>query len=235
MNLIIDILIFVGAKYVSISLVIPCIKGIMLKLQAVHKTLSYPAAISFYETILQFIEEKLIHYEQRTISKVATLIDSRFKKAGFRSQTNYEEAINLIQNLLAVQLKNNQIESNQIETNVNQTINTKNHIAKSTGIFSFMENCPQSSTVNVDNIILTRNFLTCPNINLFEEPLYYLKTRHPEIFQIALKYLCTPGSSVPVERLFSATGYIISDRRNRLSPKNVRILSFLNKSYKLVC
>lgn len=39
------------------------------------------------------------------------------------------------------------------------------------------------------------------------------------MFQIALKYLCTPGSSVPVERLFSATGYIITDRRNRLLPQ----------------
>jgi hypothetical protein len=54
------------------------------------------------------------------------------------------------------------------------------------------------------------------------------------IFQIAIKYLCTPGSSVPVERLFSTTGYIITDRRNRLSPKNVKMLSFLNKNYKLV-
>lgn len=96
-----------------------------------------------------------------------------------------------------------------------------------------MENA-QFSVVNVDNIILTRNFLSSPNINLFEEPFHYLKTRHPEIFQIALKYLCTPGSSVPVEQLFSATGYIVSDRRNRLCPKNVKMLCFLNKNYKLV-
>ncbi|KYN22609.1 hypothetical protein ALC57_04992, partial [Trachymyrmex cornetzi] len=90
------------------------------------------------------------------------------------------------------------------------------------------------SIYSVDNIILVRNFLSCPNINLLEEPIHYLKTRHPGIYLIALKYLCTPGSSVPVERLFSATGYIISERRNRLSPKNVQILSFLNKNYKLV-
>lgn len=84
----------------------------------------------------------------------------------------------------------------------------------------------QFSTVNVNNIILTRNFFSCPNIDLSEEPLHYLKNRHPEMFQIALRYLCTPSSSVPVERLFSATGYIISDRRNRLTSKNVKVLFF---------
>jgi len=123
--------------------------------------------------------------------------------------------------------------TNKIETNIHQThFDTNNCMAKSAGIFSFIEKSSQSSTVNVDNIILTRNFLTCSNINLSEDPLYYLKTKHPEIFQIALKY--TPDSSVPVERLFYATRYIISDRRNRLSSKNVTILSFLNKNYKHV-
>jgi len=55
---------------------------------------------------------------------------------------------------------------------------------------------------------------------MFEEPMHYSKTRHLEIYLIALKYLCTPGSSVPVEPLFSATGYIISERRNRKKCKN---------------
>ncbi|XP_029160189.1 zinc finger BED domain-containing protein 6-like, partial [Nylanderia fulva] len=150
-----------GEDYVSISLVIPCIKGIILKLEAIHKTLSYPAALSFYEKIRQFIDEKLIHYEQRTIGKVATLIDPRFKKIGFRSQANYEEAVNMLQNLLAAQFKS----SDQIEKNVNLThfINNKTNncsVAKPTGIFSFMEHSSQSSVANIDNIVLTRNYLT---------------------------------------------------------------------------
>jgi len=37
--------------------------------------------------------------------------------------------------------------------------------------------------------------------------MHYLKTRHLEIYLITLKYLCTPGNSVPVER-FSITEYI---------------------------
>lgn len=201
-------------------------------MEALYGKLSHSPALSFHEKILHFIEEKLTHYEQRTVSKVATLIDPRFKKAGFRSQLYYEDAINIVQNLLAAQLRvSNELNRND-QTHNNYITNITNNTTD--GIFSFIENTPQSSTVNVDHIVLSRNFLTCPRINLSEEPLNYLKTRHPEIFQIALKYLCTPGSSVLVERLFSASGYIISDRRNQLSPKNVKILTFLNKNYKLV-
>lgn len=98
------------------------------------------------------------------------MIDPRFKKIGFRSQANYGEEVNMLQNLLAAQFKS----SDQIEKNVNQTqfINNKTNncsVAKPTGIFSFMEHSSypsQSSVANIDNIVLTRNYLTCANINL---------------------------------------------------------------------
>lgn len=95
--------------------------------------------------LYSLFEEKLIHYKQRTISKVVTLIDPRFKKVEFRSQVNYEEAVNIVQNLLAGQLKNiNQIEENvgqiSFDTgNQNKTKNKEqNDITKS--IFSLIQN-----------------------------------------------------------------------------------------------
>jgi len=47
---------------------------------------------------------------------------------------------------------------------------------------------------------------------------------------MALKYACIPATSVPSERIFSKAGQIVSQRRNRLSPKNVDVLIFLNKN-----
>lgn len=93
MDLIVDIFISIGAEYVSILLVIPCIKGIMLKLEAIRKTLSCPAALSFHKKILQFIEEKLMHYKQRTISKVATLIQDLKKQDFIRKQIMKKQLI----------------------------------------------------------------------------------------------------------------------------------------------
>ena len=56
------------------------------------------------------------------------------------------------------------------------------------------------------------------------------KTKYPILSQIAYKYLCISGTSVPSERMFSATGHLTSDRRSRLTPENADILLFLNKN-----
>jgi len=47
---------------------------------------------------------------------------------------------------------------------------------------------------------------------------------------IAFKYLIIPATSVPSERIFSKAGQILSARRNRLLPKNLDTLVFLNKN-----
>ncbi|XP_076302530.1 uncharacterized protein LOC143220837, partial [Lasioglossum baleicum] len=53
----------------------------------------------------------------------------------------------------------------------------------------------------------------------------------PQLFKIAEKYVNTsvfPATSVPSERIFSKAGQIMSERRNRLSAKNLDQLMFLN-------
>ena len=56
------------------------------------------------------------------------------------------------------------------------------------------------------------------------------KRRFPNLKILALKYLAVPGSSVPSERLFSKAGELVSERRNRLKPKNIDMMLFLNKN-----
>ncbi len=59
---------------------------------------------------------------------------------------------------------------------------------------------------------------------------YANKTQYLILSQLAYKYLCISGTSVPSERMFSATGHLTSDRRSRLTPENADILLFLNKN-----
>ena len=47
---------------------------------------------------------------------------------------------------------------------------------------------------------------------------------------IAKKYLVIPGSSVPLEQLFSKAGESIPQKRSQLKPDNVNMILFLNKN-----
>lgn len=77
------------------------------------------------------------------------------------------------------------------------------------------------------------HFLLLPNIDPDADPLSWWKREQhsfPILAQLARKYLCVCGTSVPSERLFSQAGYIVNDLRTHLSPENVNMLVFLAKN-----
>ena len=66
-----------------------------------------------------------------------------------------------------------------------------------------------------------------------EDPLAWWKgnkSRFPTLARITREYLAIPAMSTPSERLFSAAGYISSQKRSRLSGENLNQLVFLNKN-----
>lgn len=71
-----------------------------------------------------------------------------------------------------------------------------------------------------------------PVLNRKEDPLLWWKNneaKFPNLAKIAKKYLGIPATSVPSERLFSKAGELVSKKRNRLKPKNVDLILFLNQ------
>ena len=91
-------------------------------------------------------------------------------------------------------------------------------------------------TRTTDALIELRHYFEEPNIDRKNNPLEWWKInekKFPRLHQIAKKYLCIPGSSVPSERLFSKAGQLVSERRNRLKPKNIDMMLFLNQNLKL--
>ena len=54
---------------------------------------------------------------------------------------------------------------------------------------------------------------------------------YPLLEKLAQKYLCTTGTSVPSERLFSKAGELVSQKRSRIKPKNINMFLFLNQKY----
>ena len=61
------------------------------------------------------------------------------------------------------------------------------------------------------------------------KPLEWWKTHsehYPNLSILARKYLCVCATSVMSERLFSTSGYVVSDRRSCLKPHRVNMLFF---------
>jgi hypothetical protein len=70
-----------------------------------------------------------------------------------------------------------------------------------------------------------------------EDPLRWWKMRqhvYPELSNVALKYVCVLGTSVPSERVFSKMGEILTERRTRLKAKYVKQLIFINGNSDLI-
>jgi len=81
------------------------------------------------------------------------------------------------------------------------------------------------------------NFLECPNIPHKENPLtWWAKNAaiYPELSKLARRYLSSPPSSIPSERMFSEAGIIYEERRNKLLPQNAEKLLFLHHNLPLL-
>ena len=63
--------------------------------------------------------------------------------------------------------------------------------------------------------------------DLEAEPLIFWCTHAntlPLLASLAKKYLCVPATSVPVERLFTKAGGVVTKQRSRLTPENSNAL-----------
>ncbi len=76
------------------------------------------------------------------------------------------------------------------------------------------------------------SYLDMASIEMDADPLDWWKVEHshfPHLAQLARKYLCVCGTSVPSERMFSLAGHI-TNGRSRLLPENVNKLVFLARN-----
>ena len=83
-------------------------------------------------------------------------------------------------------------------------------------------------TVSTDAMMEMWAYLAEPLLPRTSDPLAWWRKCSPVYKSLMKTRLCIVATSVPSERVFSKTGQIISDRRNRLSPSKVRELVFLN-------
>ncbi|XP_038134357.1 E3 SUMO-protein ligase ZBED1-like [Cyprinodon tularosa] len=100
---------------------------------------------------------------------------------------------------------------------------------------SFFKAVPASSTMQLEDTIKAEldNYLITPTIGGEQDPLAWWRVHNvnfPWLSKLAHKYLCIPATHEPSERLFSASGNIVTCQHASLKPARVDMLVFLAKN-----
>ncbi|XP_057671178.1 uncharacterized protein LOC130902911 [Diorhabda carinulata] len=214
-----------GSKYVTVSLIIPISFGIYNFLNTAN--ISTDLGKLFCQGLIESTRNRLFPYESRTITRISTILDPRWKKDGFRSAENANQASCFLDQEMSPLMRN-------LKNNEGNEANGSTNSPKSC-LFGFMHEKNQQKSRNhiADAIIFKRQYLERQNLPEDDDPLLYWKLNNGELNplqELVVRYLCTPGSLVESERNFSSAGLIINERRSRIKEKYVDQLIFVTKN-----
>lgn len=220
-----------GESYPTLSSIIPIVRGIQNAIQ--NKCPKTEPGSHVQRSLLEVIDRRLSVYESNRTAAKATLLDPRFKKKGFGVDSNADNAVKFVIEELAQYLAQHRPaeEENRPTAPTAQTSTDDNYDE----IWDFFDK-KVSEAVSTQTPIssasmVVKQYLDLPYLDRKQNPIEFWEQRKhifPTLYRIAFKYLCIPASSVPSERLFSKAGLVTNQRRNRLKPKKLDQILFLN-------
>lgn len=232
-----------GEKYATVSGIIPLVKGISLNLRTAKCKIKKDPVKKLLNALNEGMVKRMFPYEERTVCKNATAVDPRFKKRGFRKEENYTSATKLLINEVTSAMDSRMNKMDSVPVPSTSTAeghkNEPKDNEKKSSLLSFLKNTGTSENISnrADAYIIWKQYGESPLIDENEDPLKYWAEKvacWEPLAEVAFSFLLTPASSTPSERVFSTAGYILNDRRNRLSHEHVDMLVFLHHNYSLL-
>ncbi|XP_065895786.1 zinc finger BED domain-containing protein 4-like [Dysidea avara] len=184
--------------------------------------------------LIASIERRWLNYEEDKIYSICTLLDPRFKEVCFTSAA-LVRAKRLLLSIMRALTQGDSVTSSASVVNDDQEdvpIKKMKCLWDSFDELKKKKSTDLSTNQDKDEKELSL-YCSAEYIDRKEDPLAWWKgnkSRFPTLARIAREYLAIPAMSTPSERLFSAAGYISSQRRSRLSGENLNQLVFLNKN-----
>lgn len=226
------------------SLVIPLAYGIFLKVEQLSSKLQSSVGERMKNTLLMSITKRLSTYEQRTVTRMATILDPRFKKDGFQLTSNAEKAEIFLQHEL-LNLTNRE---NPINLNLESYKKPQNPLFD----FLYERIIRKQENKQSDTLIIMRQYLETPLVSQKTDPFLWIKvnisypyskiqflhsislqasqTEFPFLKSLLFKYFCIPATSVESEMLLRKAGQIVSDGITRPKEENLNVLLFLKQN-----
>lgn len=206
-----------GEQYVTISRIIPLISSIkdILSKSRPHTNL----ALDLVNRLTRNLSERFKDIERTKLFAYATLLDPRFKKILFSSNSDCALMVSSLNSeLTQVELSQKPV-FDDVESD--EPAIWKIHSKKIKSL--------SNPTAGMHSGL--KHFLESDVISRKSDPLIFWKdnkSNWPQLHNLAIKHLGVQATSVACERLFSKTGNLITEKRNRLKPKYVNQLCFLS-------
>lgn len=236
---------FSGEKYVTISSIIPLIRGLQHQLRNLQPTSDTGLWLQQYLT--EVISRRLAILEKDKIVAKSTFLDPRYKKVAFGLEENSKNAEKWISEEISAMIartRNSEksgVAEDEDEPDEPPTSSKSTATPSSSTQHSLWEHfeqklaqCKTKTHPTTTAMLYLRQYLELPHCDRLSNPLEFWekhKYTMPELYKLHLKYLGIPATSVPSERLFSKVGQMTHVRRNRLLPKNLDIILFLNSHF----
>ncbi|CAH2109202.1 unnamed protein product [Euphydryas editha] len=226
-----------GEKYLTASQLLIIVKGItrVLKMILTSDSSDYhylPTKCDFVRALLDLTNSRFENIENSNTIGIATFLDPRFKLQPFTSAKQATLRDSIIK-LVAQEI-------NREGSCENIAVSTKSSLDPTSIFYDWdaREAVPQSvESPTAQAIIEIDKYL---NEKLFSRnnlPLSWWKQNQaifPHLAKLVRKKCNVLCTSVSCKRLFSQTGYIISQRRTRLGVRKVKQLTFLNGNKKYI-
>lgn len=231
-----------GEKFTSFSKVIPLVRGIQDWMNTSHdgETLDIYRTFPLGLELLKQMGRRFCSVESIFFLSAATLLDPRFKKIAFTNSSNAKTVEDQLVGLMTTRDPENcpSTSGSNNDAGVNTTSGPAQPRIRS--VWSRFDEkvekiAKTSAQTSTGPMIELRRYLEEAPISRCENPLSWWKEHallFPKLHDLAKKFLCSPASSVPSERLFSKAGELVSHRRSSLKDKNINMILFLNKNLK---
>lgn len=181
--------------------------------------------------------------ELQVVLNTATYLDPRFKDSFVSVESQVQES--LLEQVEGVLSVRSESQTSQTEASTSEKPSKKSKTDLRSLLSSIQgekkddgtqaPSAPQAPTDKLKNEFEV--YKRMPEISAEKDPLTWWKTNEsalPQLAHFARKYLCIAASSCASERVFSASGIIVSPRRSRLTQGHIDMLVFLSQNLEQV-
>lgn len=140
------------------------------------------------------VDKRLSPYENRTPVVLATILDPRFKKKGFKTSDEEKRAVQWLEKAYSSHLSKERLAEETQQPIPSTSSGTPDDL------LGFLD-IPDVSTPLSNSLIDIRQYMEKPVIDRKECPITYWRYNKNKLKELSMLYLSIPASSVPSERI----------------------------------